>query len=63
MLPGLLEKKNTSEAMCCEHLAVDVVAAEVAECLLGKGATQLKAINAERNKRQGRKQQLCQEAV
>lgn len=47
MLPGLLEKKNTSEAMCCERLAGVVVAAEVAECLLGKGATQLKAISAE----------------
>lgn len=47
MLPGLLEKKSTSEAMCCEHLAVDVLAAEVAECLLGKGPTQLKAITSE----------------
>jgi len=41
--------------MCCEYLTVDVIATEVVECLLGKAAIQLKAINAERDKRQGRK--------
>jgi len=46
VLPGLLQKENTLEAMCCENLTVDVIATEVVECLLAKAAIQLKAINA-----------------